>query len=158
MNDVSAIIPMTMASAWSFVDAEDQLQDLDHREVDPAEDDAVDGDAEIERAEAAQEGGGFAGVADLGEFDIGHDAGAAPQAGVEEDGEHAAGDEVPPQPVAGDAAHRDHAGDGERRVGGEGGGDHGSAGQPPGDVAAGEEEFVDVFSGAATCSRSRWRG
>ncbi len=106
------------------------------------------GNAEIEGAKAAQEGGGFAGVADFGEFDVGHDAGAAPQAGVEEDGEHAAGDEVPPQPVAGDAAHRDHAGDGQRGVGGERGGDHRRAGQPPGDVAAGEEEFVDVFPGA----------
>ena len=42
----------------------------------------------------------------------------------------------------------DHAGDGERRVGGEGRRHHRRAGQPPGDVAAGEEEFVDVLSGA----------
>ena len=148
MNDVSAIIPMTMARACGFDDAQHQLQDLDHRQVDPSEDDAVDGDAEVEGAEAAQEGGGFAGIADLGEFDVGHDAGAAPQAGVEEDGEHAAGDEIPPQPVARDAAHRHHAGDGQRSVGGEGGGHHRRAGQPPGDVAAGEEELIDVLAGA----------
>ncbi len=148
MNEVRAIMPMTMARACSFVDAQHQLQDLDHGQVDPAEDDAVDRNAEVKRAEAAQERGGFAGIADFAEFDVGHDAGAPPQAGVEEDGEHAAGDEVPPQPVACDAAHRHHAGDGQRRVGGEGGGDHGGAGQPPGDVAAGEEKLIDVLAGA----------
>ncbi len=84
------------------------------------------------------------GVADLGELDVGHDAGAPPQAGVEEHRQHAARDEAPPQPVAGDPVGRDHAGDRQRRVGGEGGRDHGGAGQPPRHVAAGEEEFVDA--------------
>ncbi len=78
MNDVSAIIPMTMARASRLGDAEHQFQDFDHRQVDPSENDAVDGDAEVERAEAAQERGGLAGVADFGEFDVGHDARAAP--------------------------------------------------------------------------------
>ena len=105
------------------------------------EDDAVDRDAEIERAEAAQEGGGLARVADLGELDVGHHAGAAPEPRVEEDGQHAAGDHVPPEPVAGDAVARDHAGDDQRRVGGEGRRDHRRAGQPPRDVAAREEEL-----------------
>ena len=149
MKDVSAMIPMTIASACELADAQHQLQNLDHRQVHPAENDAVDRNAEIEGAEAAQERGGFAGIADFGEFDVGHDAGAAPQAGVEEHGEHAARDEVPPQPVARDAAHRDHAGDGQRRVGGERGRHHRRPGQPPRNVAPGEEELVDVFSGAA---------
>ena len=134
--------------SFEFSDAEHQLQDFDHRQVHPSENDAVDGDAEVKRAEAAQERGGLAGVADFGEFDVGHDAGAAPQAGIKEDREHAARDEVPPQPVARDASHRDHAGDRERRVGREGGGNHGRTGQPPGDVAPGEEKLIDAFAGA----------
>ena len=47
---------------------------------------------------------------------------ATPETGIEEDGEHAAGDEVPPQP---------------------------GAREPPGDVSAGEEEFADAGAGAS---------
>ena len=46
---------------------------------------------------------------------------AAPETGIEEDGEHAAGDEVPLQQ---------------------------GAREPPGDVSAGEEEFADAGAGA----------
>ena len=131
-----------------FGDAEDQHQDFDHGEVDPAEHDAVDGNSEVEGSEAAEKGRGCAGVADFRELDVGHYTGTPPETGVKKDSEHAAGDEVPPEPVAGDAASGDHAGDGERRVGGEGSGDHGGAGEPPGDVSAGEEEFADAGAGA----------
>ncbi len=131
-------------------DAQDQREDIHHRLVDPAEDDAVDRDAEIEGAEASQECGRFAGIADLREFDIGHDAGAPPQARVEEHGQHAAGDHAPPQPIPGDAAYGDHSGDRERRVGGEGCGHHGGPGEPPRDIAAREEKFVDARFGART--------
>ena len=106
MNDVSAIIPITMASASSLVTPSTSCRILTIARFTQPRMMQLIGNAEIEGAEAAQEGGGFAGVADFGEFDVGHDAGAAPQAGVEEDGEHAARDEVPPQPVARDAAHR----------------------------------------------------
>ena len=40
-----------------------------------------------------------AGVADFRDFDCGHDAGAAPEAGVEEDREHAARGQIAPQPA-----------------------------------------------------------
>ena len=106
MKAVHAIRPRTIGSASNASNAEHEHQDLDHRQIDPAENDAVDGNPEIERAEAAQECGGFAGIADLGELDIGHDAGAPPEPRVEEDRHHAAGDEAPPEPVAGDSALR----------------------------------------------------
>ena len=127
---------------------EDHHQDLHHRQVDPAHDDAVDRQTEVERPEPAQEGGRRPAVADLGELDVGQDAGAPPQPGVEEDREHAARNKIPPQPIAGDAALGHHAGDRQRRVGGEGRGDHRRTGQPPRDVAPGEEEFVDARSGS----------
>ena len=125
-------------------EAECEGEDLDHGEVDPAHDDGVDGEREIERAEAAQEGGGAAGVTELGEFDIGEDLGASPERSEEEDGEHAGESEAPPEPVAGDALLVDEAGDDEGGVCAEGGGHHGCAGQPPGNAAAGEEELTDV--------------
>jgi len=59
-------------------DAEHQPENLDHRQVDPPEDDAIHQHAQIDGAEAAQEGGRFAGVAQLGELDIGGDARAPP--------------------------------------------------------------------------------
>ena len=61
------------------IDAERPLENLHHREIDPAEDDAVDRDAEVERAKAAQERGGLARIAEFGELDVGHHAGTAPQ-------------------------------------------------------------------------------
>jgi hypothetical protein len=59
------------------------------------------------------------------------------------------GQKGPPDPIAGDALGVDQAGDEQRRIGGEGGGDHGSAGQPPGHVATGDEIIFGVFGGAA---------
>ena len=125
-------------------EAKGQREDLRHGQVHPAHDDGVDREGQVNGAKAAQEGGGRAGVAELGELHVGQHAGAAPQRGEEEDGEHPGEQERPPQPVAGDALAVDEAGDDQRRVGGEGGGHHGSPGQPPGDVAAGEEELADV--------------
>jgi len=123
--------------------------DADHGFDDPAEDEAVHEGAEVDGAKAAEEGGGFALVAELDELDVGEDFGAAPVAREEEDGHHAAEALRPPEPVAGDAVAGDEAGDEERSVGGEGGGDHGSAGEPPGDVAAGDEELFGAAGGAA---------
>ncbi len=47
---------------------------LHHRQIHPAEDDAIDRDAEIERAKASKECGGLCCIADFGEFHVRHDA------------------------------------------------------------------------------------
>ena len=130
-------------------DAEDHANDFHHGQVHPAQHEAADRDAEIERAEAAEECGRPARVTDLAELDVGHDAAPAPQPRVKEDGEHAAGQEIPPEPVAGDAAARHQSGDGQRRVGGKRCGHHGCPGQPPRHVATGEEVFRERRTGAA---------
>jgi hypothetical protein len=129
--------------------AEENGGDADHGFDDPAEDEAVHEGAEVDGAEAAEEGGGFALVAELDKFDVGENFCAAPVAREEEDGHHAAEALRPPEPVAGDAVAGDEAGDEERRVGGECGGDHGSAGEPPGNVAAGDEKFLGTAGGTA---------
>ena len=64
-------------------DAESEGEDLAHGEVDPAHDDGIDGEGEVEGAEGAEEGGGGAGVAKFGEFHVSEDAGAAPERGEE---------------------------------------------------------------------------
>ncbi len=100
------------------------------------------------RAKSAQERRGFARVPDLGELDVGHHAGAAPQPGVEEHREHPAHQEAPPDPVPRDAVARDQAGHHERRVGGERRRNHRRAGEPPGNVAPGKEELRRALAGA----------
>ena len=130
--------------------AKEDGRDADHGFDDPAEDETVHEGAEVDGAEAAEEGGGFALVAELHEFDVGEDFGAAPVAGEEEDGHHAAETLRPPEPVAGDAVASDEAGDEKRRVGGESGGDHRCASEPPGNVAAGDEKFLGAAGGAAS--------
>ena len=129
--------------------AERGADDIDHRFGDPAEDHAVHQQAEVDGAETAEEGGGISGVAHFGELDVGHQAGAAPEAREEKDGHHSGGKEGPPDPVAGDSLGVDEAGDEQRRIGGEGGGDHGSAGEPPGSGASGDEIIFGALSGAA---------
>ena len=128
--------------------AERDGQDLDHGPRHPAEDDQVDRDGEIEGAKPAQEGRGPAAVAQLGQLHVRHDLRAAPEAGEEEDGEHAAHHEVPPEPVARHAFGGDERCDYQRRVGGEGGGDHGRARQPPRGLPAGEEVLAEALPAA----------
>ena len=71
-------------------EAKREREHLDHGEVYPAHDDGVDRQRKIKRAEAAKErGGGLAGVAQLGEFDIGEHLRAAPQRREEENRQHA---------------------------------------------------------------------
>ena len=129
--------------------AEQYGGDADHGFDDPTEDEAVHQAAKVDGAEAAEEGGGFAFIAELNEFDIGEDAGTAPVTREEEDGHHAGETLGPPDPVAGDAVAGDDAGDEERCIGSEGGGNHRGAGEPPGDVATGDEEFLGAAGGAA---------
>ena len=129
--------------------AEKNCGDADHGFDDPAEDEAVHEGAEVDGAETAEEGRGFALVAELDEFDVGEDFGAAPVAREEEDGHHPAEALRPPEPVARDAVAGDEAGDEEWRVGRESGSHHGCAGEPPGDVAAGDEKFFGAAGGTA---------
>ena len=154
MKHVTAMMPSTDPQRLHLRDAQHQRQNIHHGLVHPAENDAIDGNAQVQRAESSQERRGLAGVADFGELDVGHDAGAPPQARVEEHRQHAAGDEAPPQPVAGDASHGDHAGDRQRRVRGERGRDHGGPGQPPGNVAAGEKKLVHAGARAGPVVQS----
>src|SRR5262249_53745581 len=128
--------------------AESDLENLHHRQVHPAEDDAVDRQTEIQRAKATQKRGWLAGVTQFGKLNVSHHAGATPESRVEKDREHAAHDKVPPEPISRDPVFGDEASDSERGVGREGSGNHRSAGQPPGHVASGEEKLA----GAAGCS------
>src|SRR4029077_19099620 len=68
--------------------------------------------------------------------------------GEEEDGEHPAHHEVPPEPVARHALGGDERRYDERRVGGEGGGDHGRAREPPRGLATGEEVLAEALPAA----------
>src|SRR4029079_7280277 len=95
----------------AFIHAERDLENLHHRQVYPAEDDAVDRQAKIQSPEATQESGRFAGVTKLGKLDVSHHACAPPQSRVKKDGEHSAHVKVPPEPVAGDAVFGDEARD-----------------------------------------------
>ena len=126
--------------------SERHSDDVDHGARDPAEDEAVHEQTEIDGFKSAEEGGGLAGIANLDEFDVGENFGTAPVAREEENGGHAGEAQAPPDPVAGDTLGGDESADEEGRVGGEGGGHHRGAGKPPGDIAAGDEK---VFSGTA---------
>ena len=134
------------------------LEDLGHREVDPADDHAVDGQPQVEGAEPAQEARGRAVVADLHEGDVGEDARPPPQAGEEQHAEHAAEGAAPPDPVAGDAVAGDDAGDGERGVGRERRRHHRRPREPPRQVAAGEEVLAQALAGAARDGQGDGRG
>lgn len=50
-------------------------------------------------------------VAQLVEFEVGHDLRAPPQLRVDENGDHSGDQEGPPRPVPGDSAFPHHAGD-----------------------------------------------
>jgi hypothetical protein len=70
-------------------DAERPREHFGHAEAHPTHDDDVGDQAEVGGAEAAEKRGGFAGVAQLGQLDVGHNLGAAPETSEEKDGEHA---------------------------------------------------------------------
>ncbi len=128
--------------------AESGGDDAGHGLGDPSENDAIHQQAEIDGAEAAQEGGGLAAVTDLGKLHVGEQSAAPPEAGEEEDGHHAGEQRSPPEPVSADALGIDEAGDDQRSVGGKGGGDHGGSGQPPVHVAPGDKVVIHAFCGA----------
>jgi hypothetical protein len=112
----------------------------------------------VERAKSAEKGSGTSAVANLGELHVREQAGTPPQPGEEEDGHHSGEQEAPPQPVAADALAVHEPGDHQRGVGGEGGGDHGSAGEPPVHVAPGDEVVVHGLAGAAAEVESEREG
>ena len=112
---------------------------IDHGFGDPAEDQAVHQQAEIDGAKAAKEGGGLSVVTHFGELHVGHQTGAAPQTREEKHRHHAGEKKRPPEPVPCDALCVDEAGDEQRRIGGKRSGNHRGAGQPPGNAASGNE-------------------
>src|SRR5207253_4477822 len=127
---------------------EEHGDDVCHSIGDPAEDETVHQQSQVEGLEATQESGRLAAVTDLGQLDVGKNLGAAPVASEKEDGEHAAEAHAPPDPVAGDPLGGDNAGDQQRSISRESRGHHGGAGQPPGDVAARDEKIFGVAGGA----------
>jgi hypothetical protein len=133
--------------AWR--DAEHPFEDGGHGQVHPADDDGVDEDAQVEGPKPSQKRGGLAGVAKLNKLHVGQDAGAPPEACEEEDRQHAAEDEIPPEPVARDAVFRHEFRHRQRGVCRKGRGDHGCAGKPPGEIAPREKELLDARAGAA---------
>src|SRR5687767_15470709 len=52
------------------IDAQNDTEDFDHREVDPTHDDQVDGTRHVQRAKDAERCGGFAAVANFCEFNV----------------------------------------------------------------------------------------
>lgn len=74
--------------AFPRFETEHDAADFDGRERDGRHDHDVKNNSEINGPEAAEEGGGLAGVTEFIEFDIGRNAAASPQLGVDEDGEH----------------------------------------------------------------------
>ena len=131
-----------MTSASALGNAQGGLEDLLHGEVDPADDQAVHEDAEVQCPEATQKSGRLACITQLDELRIGNDFRAPPQAGKEEDGHHAVEKKAPPEPVAGNSLSRHQACDRQRSVGGKGRGHHGRTRQPPGDLPAGNKKVA----------------
>src|SRR5262249_17451745 len=113
-----------------------------------AKDEAVHEQTEIDGFEAAKKSCRLAGVAELGEFDVGHDFRATPITREEKDGEHTRKALIPPKPVACDPLRRDEPGNEQRSIGGECGRDHRGACKPPGNVAARDEELSGVAARA----------
>jgi hypothetical protein len=90
---------------------EDHQQDFDHGQVYPAQDYAIDRQTQIEGAKAAEESRGLAAVAQFGQLEVSHHARSPPQARKEKHGEHVAEQQVPPEPIAGDAVSGHQPGD-----------------------------------------------
>ena len=98
------LTPQTRACAPSASRA--RVADLGGGEVHRRHDDAVEEQAEVDGAEAAQDPGRLPGIADLVELEVREHARAAPEPGVEEHRHHPGEQEAPPEPVLGDAAVR----------------------------------------------------
>src|SRR5512140_662675 len=130
------------------IEPEEDGGDLAGGQIDRGHDDAVEEEAEVDRAKAADDAGGLARIAELVELEVGQDLGAAPHPGVKEDGRDAGQGEGPPDPVARDAVAADDVGDQVRRVAAERRGHHGEAGQPPGHGPARSEELGGALARA----------
>ena len=131
-----------------IADPEGRGDDGCHRLGHPAEDQAIHQQAEVERAKAAQKCRGFAGVADFRELHIGEQSGTSPETGKQKHRHHAGEQEAPPDPVAGHSLGIHQSGDDQRRIGGKCRGDHRGPGEPPGNVAPGDEVVVHAAPGA----------
>ena len=129
-----------------LVHAQDRLghgaQPLEH----PAQHDEVVDDGEVAGLEAAQEGRRLAAVAHFDELVVGDDLGPPPESREQEHRQHLAQHVVPAEPVVPDAVVADEARHRQRRIGGEGGGHHARAQDPPGAASV------------RTGSTARWTG
>ena len=130
------------------LEAEEDSRDLAGGQVDRRHDHAVEQQAEVDGAEAADDARRRPRVADLVELEVSEHAGAPPQPGVEKHGRDAGEHERPPDPVAGDAVAPDDVGDEVGGVAAEGGGDHRKAGKPPRHRASRREELGGASPGA----------
>ena len=111
--------------------AKQHRNDAHHGIGDPAQDQAIHNQAEIDGFESAEECGWPAGIPDFSQLHIGQDFSAPPVAREEEHGEHSAEAGTPPDPVTGDALSGHHASDEQWSISGKGGGHHRGACQPP---------------------------
>src|SRR6266545_3127028 len=126
---------------------EQYRNDTDHRLCDPSQNKAVHEQSEIDRLESAKECGRFSAVANLAKLHVGENFCPAPIARKEKDRQHAADAESPPDPIACNSLSGNYSADEQGSIGGKSCGDHGSAGQPPGNVAPGHEEFFGIAAG-----------
>ena len=132
---------------FGIADAHGSADDVDHGLGDPAENEAVHQKAEIDGAKASEESGGLTVIAELGKLHVGDQAGAAPESREKKNGHHSGGKKAPPEPIPCYTLGVDETADGERRVRGKSGGDHGGASEPPTDLAAGNEIIAGAFAG-----------
>ena len=134
---------------------EQDAGDLDGRQVDGRHDHAVEQQAQINRAEAAQPPRRTPRVSNLVELEIGHDSRAPPEARVEKHRRDARQHERPPHPVARHAVAAHDVGDQVRRVAAERRGDHRQPCQPPRDRPPRDEEFGGALARALSVEQGR---
>src|ERR1035441_3543821 len=137
------------------VEPEQHGGDLAGRQVHRRHDHAIEEQAQIDRAEPAHRGGGFAGIAHLVEFQIGEHAGTAPQARVEKHRGHAGQREGPPLPIAGHSLRAHDIRHQVGRVARKRGGHHGNPGEPPGHRPPRGEKLGGALSGALSKEQRR---
>jgi len=123
--------------------------DADHGFDDPAQNQAIHQRAQIQRAKTTQKRRGLATIAQLDKLHVRQNLRSPPISREEKHSHHAGEAQRPPQPVPGDSVLRHQPSHQQRSIRGERRGHHGSSGQPPGNIAAGNKEFLSAAGGAA---------
>src|ERR1700686_1964841 len=122
--------------AFSDYRPEDYRDDAHHCARHPSEDEAVHEKSEIDRLKTAKKSRWFSAVTDFAELHVGQNLSPPPIAREEENRQHAADAEAPPDPVPGDSLSRDHAAHKQWRIRRERGRNHRGTGQPPRHIAS----------------------